>query len=98
MASVAAQCSSLTICILKSFQLMVESPLLQTRRTCIAIHMMFNKKCYVEWRPHVSMDIAQQTTQGSTMSQKFHKKSDSILKGLKVAHENLLGMTMKCHM
>src|SRR3954454_21945197 len=57
----AAQCSSLTICILKSFQLIVKSPLVQTRRTCIATHMMFNKKCYVDGVPHVSMDIEQQS-------------------------------------
>src|SRR3954454_13331734 len=38
---------------------MVESPLLQTRRTCIATHMIFNKKCYVDAVPHVSMDITQ---------------------------------------
>src|SRR4051812_43760045 len=48
-------------------------------------------RSYVEWRPHVSMDIAQQVTQGSPMSWKFHKTGDNILKELKVAHENLLG-------
>ena len=39
----AAQSSSLTICTLKPCY-HGKSPLLQTRRTCIATHMIFNKK------------------------------------------------------
>ena len=45
--SLAAQCSSLTICILQPFATHGKSLLLQPRWACIAIHMIFNKNMMI---------------------------------------------------
>ena len=99
--SLAAQCSSLTICILQPFATHGNfTPLLQPRWTCIATHMIFNKKMMIvsPWQHgyHTTSIIRTQITR-FTMSYKKHKASNDF-EDLKVAHKQTsCGVARKYH-
>ena len=85
-----------------------KSPLLQTRRTCIATHMIFNKSVTVDGVPR-NMVTAQQATYKkiryisniffTTIFLSYFPMSYVLqkLKVLKVAHVNLIGVAVKYH-
>jgi hypothetical protein len=98
--SLAAQCSSLTICILQPFATHGKSPLLQPRWACIAIHMIFNKNMMMvsPWQHgyHTTSIIRTKITH-FTMSCKLHKTSNDF-EILKVAHkQTTFGVAKKYH-
>ena len=87
--SLAAQCSSLTICILQPLATHGKSLLLQPRWACIAIHMIFNKGMMMvsPWQHgyHTTSIIRTKITH-FTMSCKSHKTSNDF-EDLKIAHK-----------